>query len=77
MPAVLSNDTDLVLPIKIVTEELGMPVGVLNPRKKVHADLRQVASFRKTIHKKFLRDHQFPDVVIDAAGREITKPPGW
>lgn len=28
---VLSNDSDLMLPIHIVTRELGLPVGLLNP----------------------------------------------
>lgn len=75
--AVLSNDTDLVLPIKVVTEELGLPVGILNPRKGFHPELRKVASFRRHIHKRFIRDNQFPNVVIDAEGREITKPEAW
>jgi hypothetical protein len=30
-PIVLSNDSDLVLPIRIVREELGLPIGILNP----------------------------------------------
>jgi len=28
---VVTNDSDLVEPIRIVTEQLGLPVGVLNP----------------------------------------------
>ena len=37
---VLSNDSDLVLPIKIVTEELGLPVGLLNPHERFSVDAR-------------------------------------
>jgi uncharacterized LabA/DUF88 family protein len=74
---VLSNDSDLMLPIKVVREELGLPVGLLNPHERFSVQLSQVATFKKKIREGVLRDSQFPDVVLDAAGREIHKPPGW
>jgi hypothetical protein len=46
---VISNDSDLVLPIKIVTEELHLPVGILNPHKNFAVELTKVASFKKLL----------------------------
>lgn len=73
---VLSNDSDLVLPIKIVTTELGLPVGLLNPHKRFAVELVKVATFRKQIRKGVLKASQLPDTVADAKGT-ITKPQGW
>jgi hypothetical protein len=74
---VLSNDSDLLLPIEIVTRELRLPVGLLNPHERFSVQLSQAATFKKKIREGVLRDSQFPDVVVDAAGREIHKPSGW
>jgi NYN domain-containing protein len=74
---VLSNDSDLLLPIKIVTEELGLPVGLLNPHERFSVELYGVATFKKKIRTGVLRDSQFPDVVVDKSGKEIRKPAGW
>jgi hypothetical protein len=65
------------LPIEIVTQELGLPVGLLNPHERFSAELSRVATFKKKIRTGVLRDSQFPDVVIDKAGKEIRKPAGW
>jgi hypothetical protein len=73
---VLSNDSDLVLPIKIVTRELGFPVGLLNPHKRFSVELQKVATFQKQIRKGVLAASQFPPTLTDANGT-ITKPPGW
>lgn len=73
---VLSNDSDLVLPIKIVATELHLPVGILNPHKRFAVELRKVATFRKQIRKGALKASQFPDTLTDAKGT-ITKPSDW
>lgn len=73
---VLSNDSDLVLPITIVTTELGFPVGLLNPHKRFAVELVKVATFRKQIRKGVLKASQFPNTLTDAKGT-ITKPQGW
>jgi hypothetical protein len=74
---VVSNDSDLMLAIKLVTTELGLPVGLLNPNKRFSVQLSQVATFKKKIREGVLRDSQFPDVVLDRGGKEIHKPSGW
>ena len=76
---VVSNDTDLVEPIKIVQQQLGFPVGVLNPernRKKTAVSLVNAASFYKRIRRKALADNQFPATLTDQHGT-ITKPSYW
>jgi hypothetical protein len=74
--AVLSNDSDLILPIKIVSTELSLPVGILNPHKEFAFEMRKVATFRKQIRTGVLQASQFPATLTDANGT-ITKPPGW
>lgn len=74
--AVLSNDSDLVLPIKIVSTELHLPVGILNPHKRFAVELMKVATFRKQIRKGALKASQFPQTLTDANGT-ITKPAAW
>jgi hypothetical protein len=73
---VLSNDSDLVLPIKIVATELHLPVGILNPHKRFSVELMKVATFRKPIRAGALQACQLPPTLKDAKGT-ITKPPGW
>jgi NYN domain len=73
---VISNDSDLVLPIKIVREELGLPVGIYNPHKQFSVELNRVATFRKLIRTGVLKAAQFPDTLEDEHGT-ITKPATW
>ena len=73
---VLSNDSDLVLPIKIVTEELKLPVGLLNPHKRFAVELLKVATFKKPIRTGVLSESQFPETITDANGK-MTKPASW
>lgn len=74
---VVSNDSDLVAPIRIVREELDLPVGVLNPHaKRPSRELGRVATFQRTIWKSSLRKSQFPPELMDERGI-ITKPTEW
>lgn len=73
---VVSNDSDLVLPIQIVQNELALPVGLLNPHKRFSVELSKVASFRRQIREGLLKTSQFPRTVIDEHGT-ITKPDRW
>jgi hypothetical protein len=72
--AVLSNDTDLVEPIRIVTEELGIPVGLLCPVLKPAGGLEEVASFIRHIRIQHLQTAQFPNRI---PGTSITRPVSW
>jgi len=74
---VLSNDSDLVEPIKIVRQELNLPVGVLNPIPAHPShELQKYATFMKPIRKKVLSVSQFPERMRDVNG-EFHKPPTW
>ena len=74
---VLSNDSDLVEPIKIVRRELGLPVGVLNPFiDSPSFEIRKYATFVKPIRKGVLSASQFSDELNDAAGK-FRKPVSW
>ncbi len=72
---VISNDTDLVTPIQMVSVERGKPVFVVCPGRWAMApDLERVATFKRHIHASMLAQSQFPDPVPNTA---IRKPPSW
>ena len=73
---VISNDSDLVLPIQIVRDELNLPVGVVNPRGHPSRELLAVSSFFKRIRPGLLEASQFPDHLQDEQGT-ISKPAAW
>ena len=73
---VVSNDSDLALPIRLVRDELRLPVGLLNPHKTFSVELSKVASFKKQIRTGVLTGAQFPETLVDAHGT-ITKPATW
>ena len=72
--AILSNDTDLVEPIRIVTSEVGKPVGILSPVPKPSSGLVKYASFVRHIRKQHLKAALFPGNI---PGTVITKPASW
>jgi uncharacterized LabA/DUF88 family protein len=73
----ITNDSDLVEPIKIVRNELKLAVGVLNPHHGTPShELRKFASFVKPIRQGVLAVSQFPNELTDATGT-FHKPPRW
>ncbi|MCH8268448.1 MAG: NYN domain-containing protein [Acidobacteria bacterium] len=74
---VVSNDSDLLEPIRIVRRELGIPVGVINPRPEIpSAVLLQHASFFKKLRRGLLAKCQFSNPMVDHKG-EFHKPSSW
>ena len=73
---VVSNDSDLVEAIRIVTQELNKAVGVINPHLYPSVKLLKVATFLKSIRPGALARSQFPDNLTDATGT-FHKPPSW
>lgn len=74
---IVTNDSDLLEPIRIVRSELGLTVGVLNPHKNPTSKvLARHASFVRQIRQGVLAASQFPTVLTDAQGT-FHKPPGW
>jgi hypothetical protein len=73
----LSNDSDLVEPVKMIRSELMLPVGVLNPcPANPSHELRKYASFVKPIRKGILAASQFPSIMTDKTGK-FHKPSVW
>jgi hypothetical protein len=73
----VTNDSDLLEPIRIVRHELRLEVGILNPHRHTPSRvLTKHASFIKQIREGSLKSSQFPQILQDAHG-EFHKPPGW
>ncbi len=72
----ITNDSDLAEPVRIVREEFGLPVGILNPHEHHSVQLKRLATFLKRIRQAQLIASQFPDAMTDAKGA-IHKPPTW
>jgi uncharacterized LabA/DUF88 family protein len=73
---VVSNDSDLLEPIKIVREQLGKKVGILNPHKNPSRALLPQIDFIKPTRAGVLGASQFPEAMRDAIGT-FAKPAGW
>jgi hypothetical protein len=74
---VLSKDTDLVEPMRVVKEELRKIVGLICPDDDAAKPHREVASFVRHITRNRLATSQFPDPIIIAGGSPIHKPSRW
>lgn len=73
---VLSGDSDLLMPVRIVKEKLGIPVGVLNPQKNPCAVLKAHATFYKHLIPGRLALSQFTSKLSDSKGL-FHKPQSW
>jgi len=73
---VISNDSDLKLPIEIARSELGIRVGVVNPHPPARRSRALEPTFFKQLRTSALGACQFPQVLADAKG-EIRKPARW
>ena len=73
---VISNDSDLKLPIEVVQRELGLRVGVVNPHPPAWRSRALQPTFFKQLRTSTLAACQFAPVLTDAKG-EIHKPAGW
>lgn len=77
---VITNDTDLIEPIRVVREGVGKPVGVAFPvareGRRPHRDLVATASFVREIRRGVLRTAQFPETLHDDHGA-FRRPEAW
>ena len=73
---VISNDSDLKLPIEIAQSELGIRVGVVNPHPPARRSRALQPTFFKQLRTSALGACQFPAVLMDTKG-EIRKPASW
>jgi hypothetical protein len=73
---VISTDSDLALPMRLVRTQLQLPVGLLKPGKWFTNELVRAASFWKPIREGVLASSQLPPQLTDEHGT-ITKPSSW
>lgn len=74
--AILTNDTDLVEPVRIVVEEAGLPVTLLTPVSKPATSLARIATHVRHI-QPYIGPCQMSDPIIDHRGRALAKPADW
>lgn len=77
---VISNDSDLALPIEMVRDDLGRAITVVNPNldpsMRVPRVLANAATSTRPLRENTLRNSQFPPTLADPQGT-ITKPSVW
>lgn len=74
---VVSNDSDLARAIKIVRQDLNLPVIILNPHPKSPSkELKNIASDVRHIRKSALEKSQFPRTLEDTRGK-FHRPGEW
>lgn len=73
---VISNDSDLLAPIKTVRERFGKKVGLLTGHIHPSQTLARQSDFTKIIRPSILAAAQFPSPLVDRHGA-FHKPPSW
>jgi uncharacterized LabA/DUF88 family protein len=75
---IVSNDSDLSDVVRIVTQDVGLEVGIINPciQHSYSKQLTQNATFKKKARDKQILSSQFPASLTDAVGT-FTKPQSW
>jgi len=74
--AIITNDSDLLEPVRIVRQELNLPIGILNPHQHHSAALKSQATFMKRIRQSDVAACQFPTIMKDSKG-QFHKPSVW
>jgi hypothetical protein len=75
-PVLITNDSDLLEPVRMVRQQLGLPIGILNPHRRPSRVLVQQATFVRQIRPHVLMASQFPNPMTDAQGT-FHKPASW
>jgi len=76
LAVMITNDSDLLEPMRIVQQELGLPVGLVNPQTHPSFHLKTQATFIKTLRAGVLNASQFPPTITDGNGT-FHKPASW
>lgn len=72
----ITNDSDLLEPVRVVRHDFGLPIGILNPHQHHSKVLAAEATFMKRIRQSDVSACQFPTVLTDATG-QFHKPSAW
>jgi uncharacterized LabA/DUF88 family protein len=73
---IVSNDSDLLTPIRMAKSDCGLKVGLILPRPKGSIELKSVADFTINPRQHYLGTSQFPQTLADSTGT-ITRPAAW
>lgn len=77
LAVLVTNDSDLTEPVRIVTQEVGLRVAVVNPHpRQASRSLIKYATAVRQIRPGLLAASQLPAILTDANGT-IHKPPAW
>lgn len=76
LAVVISNDSDLQLPITFARDRLLRPVGVFDPSRRRSFQLAQAASWYRRLRRGPLSASHFADTLSDEQG-VIVKPSSW
>ncbi|RON75824.1 hypothetical protein BK675_10935 [Pseudomonas fluorescens] len=74
--AVITNDTDLCEPLRIVKEDAKLPLTLMTPVSRPAENLRRLATHLRNI-TPYLGPAQFPPAIQISDGKVINRPPGW
>lgn len=78
---VITNDSDLVEPIRVARYDLGRKVFLLSPCKKgstrISKELMTVSNYHKIITEEHLKKSLFPNIVLTKNKTQIHKPKTW
>jgi len=78
MAMLVSGDTDLVPPIKLINESnTNKRVFIVFPPNRVNDELRKFAKGDMVIGRKKLADSQFEDEIVSQEGQKMTRPVTW
>ena len=72
----ITNDSDLAEPVRMVRQVKKLPIGILNPHPHQSVELKQHATFVKWIRERHLKKSQFPATMKDSKG-QFYKPRQW
>lgn len=74
---VVTNDSDLREPLRLIREELGLTTGVINPHPAHRRSRALQATFFKQLRPGALAACQFPHQLTSRSGHKIIKPAEW
>ncbi|MCX6362913.1 MAG: hypothetical protein NTW58_01840 [Actinobacteria bacterium] len=74
---VVSDDSDLLDPVRLVRSELGLKVGGVRVRVHRASVFREEADFVRSVRRWHFATCQLPEVVDLPDGSVIRRPSGW
>lgn len=73
---IISNDSDLLTPIRMAKADCGLTIGLVPPRPKGSVELKRLADFKIEPRAHWLASSQLPDPV-GTGGGPVHRPVNW